>query len=191
MKDLKKYLKLSKKSWLAIIIGAVIIAVAGLSVRYFHQINQYNKINEQLVQIRANLDKTQVSILQSNKTELEEELSEKTLQLENTQAQLSIPMASSIITKTLFDVADNHRLKVNEMASSLPQIQTQDGVKLSQTELTASVEGNLSDIIRFIIALDKRFSTGVIKSVVIEIPPDDIEGDSSIDFKMDIYTVER
>ena len=190
MKDLKKYIKLSKKSWITIIIGVVIIAVASLSVYYFQQINQYNKINEQLIQIRTNLEKTQVPLLQSNKTELEQELSAKTLQLENAQAQLSIPMASSIITKTLFDVADSHRLTVNEMSSSMPQTQSQSGVELSQTELTASVEGNLSDIIRFIIALDKRFSTGVIKSVVIEIL-DDIEGDSSIDFKMDIYNVER
>jgi len=191
MKDIKKYLKLSKKSWLTIIIGTVVIAVAGLSVSYFQQINQYNKINEQLIQVRSNLEKTQVSILLSNKAELEEKISEKTLQLENAQAQLSIPMASSIITKTLFDVAEKHRLKVNEMTSSSPRIDNQAGVKLSQTELTACVVGNLSDIILFIIDLDKRFSTGVIKSVVIDMPNGDAGDDTTIDFRMDIYTAER
>jgi len=191
MEDSKRYLKLSKKSWLTIIIGIVIIVIASLSGSYFQQINRYNTTNEELAQLQTNLDKMQISVLLSNKTELEEELSEKTLQLEDAQAQLSIPMASSIITKTLFDVAGNHHLKVNEMTSSSPRTETQDGVSLSETELTARVQGNLSNIIRFIIDLDKRFSTGVIRSVVINVPDSDDEDDSTVDFRMEIYTLER
>jgi hypothetical protein len=191
MKDLKLHLKLSRKSWLTIIVGAVIIAVASLSLNYYQQVQRYNQINAQFVQTQKSLEKTQIPKLLSSKSELEAELSEKTLQLENTQARLSIPIASSIITKTLFDVADNHRLEVGEMTSSSPHTETLEGIKLSQTELTARVEGNLSDIIHFIIDLNKRFNTSVIRSVTVDVPKDSSEENSSMVFKMDIYTIER
>ncbi len=182
-------IKIGKKSWLTIIIGAVAIAVSGLSLTYFRQVNQYDQMREQYVQTQANLEQVQITTLLLNKAELEGELSEVTLQREKVQAQLSIPMASSIITKTLFGIAEKHNLEVRQMTSSVPSDETLEGVDLSQTTLAARIEGDSANFISFIVDLDRHFNTGVFRSVNMVIPED--PASASMEFSMYIYTIRR
>ncbi|MFC1920471.1 hypothetical protein ACFLYQ_01955 [Chloroflexota bacterium] len=184
-------LRLSKRSWMIIIMGTLTIVIVTLSVIYFQQMQRYGLAREQLAQTQMTLEQAREIELASSKAEFEAELNDVVWQLETVEAQLSIPVASSVITKTLFDIAEKYNLVVNQMTSSLPIMENLIGVDISQTTLTARVEGDYANFIRFIIELDGQFKTGVIRSVTMNMPIGSDDVSPSVDFEMDIYTIKR
>jgi Tfp pilus assembly protein PilO len=174
-----------------VVVGAVAIAVCGLSVLYFQQINQYNQMKARYIQTQTNLQHVQVDRLLADRSELEAELTEMTSRYEKLESQLAEPVVSSDVTKSLFDIAGEHNLTVSRMQSSVPSSEILEGVSLYQTTLTALVEGDSAGIIDFVVALDRNFSTGVITSVDIDIADDPATENSSVGFTMCIYATGR
>jgi hypothetical protein len=184
-------MKIGKKSWLAVVLGAVAIALVGLTVTYFRQVDQLHRMQEQFVQTQANLDQVQITKLLLNKESLETELKLVTVEMESARSLLNIPVSSSIVTKTLFDVARGHSLVVDQMTSSVPVLQKGQGIQLYQTILTARVEGDFSNFIDFFLDLDRHFSTGTVRSLMVTIPEDLVTDNASADFDMYIYSLRR
>ena len=73
----------------------------------------------------------------------------------------------------------------------MPMDETLEGIELSQTSLTARVEGDSTNLVGFIIDIDRRFSTGVIRFVNIEYSQNPETENSSAEFTMYIYTTRR
>lgn len=166
------------------------IAIAILAIVYWQRLQQQEQMDKQLAQAQMNIGKVQIAKLVADKTKLEAQLGEATSQLEIAQARLSRPVESSTVTRTLFDVAENHRLEVIEMTSSVPSKGKLAGVEFSLMSLTARVEGDTGNIIGFIIDLNNHFSTGIIRNVSIIIPEASSGEKATADVRMVIYTYE-
>jgi len=178
--------KLSKKSLLVITAGIFIIAVIGLGMVHSQQVQQQNQLNVQLAQ------------LSDQQGELEEQLSQATSQFEAVKAMLSQPVGNIAASSILFDFAEAHELEVTEITSSGPVTENLEEVTCSVISLTAKVEGDVHNLVSFVAKLNSHFTTGVVKSVEINIPETTDEGEgeeeeqekekASADIQLVVYT---
>ena len=170
-------MKLSKKTWLVIAIGIFAIALIGLGMVHSQQVQQQNQLNEELTLAQMKLNGFQLAQLSDQQGELEEQLSQATSQFEAVKAMLSQPVGNIAASSILFDFAEAHGVKVTEMTSSGPVTENLEDVPCSVISLTAKVEGDVHNLVSFVTKLNSYFTTGVVKSVEINIPETTDEGE--------------
>jgi hypothetical protein len=182
-------LKLSKKSLLIIAIGIFIIALVGLWMVQSQQVNELNQLKEKLNTAELKLSGLQPGKLSQRQEELERQLSQTMSQSETARTSLSQPIESIAINDLLYDIAEAHNVEVTEISSSGIASEELAGITCSVLPLTAKVEGEVTDIARFITKLNEELATGVVKSVEIRIPETTDEGEeTSADIQVVIYT---
>ena len=193
-------MKLSKKSLLVITAGIFVIALIGLGMVHYQQVQQHNQLNEELTLAQMKLNGFQLAQLSDQQGELEEQLSQATSQFEAVKAMLSQPVGNIAASSILFDFAEAHELEVTEMTSSGPVTENLEEVTCSVISLTAKVEGDVHNLVSFVAKLNSHFTTGVVKSVEINIPETTDEGEgegeeeeqekekASADIQLVVYT---
>ena len=170
-------MKLSKKTWLVITSGIFVIALIGLGLLHYQQVQQHNQLNEELTLAQMKLNGFQLAQISDQQRELEDQLSQATSQFEAVKAMLSQPVGNIAASSILFDFAEAHELEVTEMTSSGPVTENLEEVTCSVISLTAKVEGDAHNLVSFIAKLNSHFTTGVVKSVEINIPETTDEGE--------------
>jgi len=190
--------KLSKKSLLVITAGILVIASIGLGMVHSQQVQQQNQLNEELTLAQMKLNGFQLAQLSDQQGELEEQLSQATSQFEAVKAMLSQPVGNIAASSILFDFAEAHELEVTEITSSGPVTENLEEVTCSVISLTAKVEGDVHNLVSFVAKLNSHFTTGVVKSVEINIPETTDEGEgeeeeqekekASADIQLVVYT---
>jgi len=163
-------MRLTKTSWLVIIIGVFIIMFAGLGAVRYQQVRQQNQLTEELASAQSKLKGIQLEQLSNRQEELEQQLSQTISQSEATKSALSQPIQSITISDTLFDIAEANSVNVMEVSTSGLASEELAGITYSVLPLTARVEGELTNLASFITQLNGEFETGVIKSVEINVP---------------------
>ncbi len=165
-----KVLKLSKGFFL--IIGIVVFAAAliALNMQRSQAANEQSQLSNQLTLARARLAGLNLEQLSSQQAELEEHLSQATSELEAVKVMLSQPVGSVNVTGVLFDVAKACSVEVTEMTSPGPATESLEGVTCSVITLSATIEGDVPNLVNFVTTLNSHFTTGVIKSIAITIP---------------------
>ena len=181
-------MKITKTSWLLIAVGAFIIILAGLGVVRSQQIHQQNQMSEKLALSQSRLEEITLEPLSDREGELEEQLSQTTLQFEAVKAILSQPIESVTVSTTLFDIIEAYGLEVTQMASSSLASGVLDGISCSVISLTAKVEGDVNNLINFTADLNSYFATSVVKSITITIPETASQEKTSADIQLVIYT---
>ena len=101
---------------------------------------------------------------------------------------LSQPVGNVAASSILFDVAQAHDLEVTEVTLPGPSSESLGGIICSVISLSARVEGDIMDLVRFVIELNAHLTTGVINSVVITIPETTSEEKASADIQLLVYT---
>ena len=163
-------LKLTKTSWLIIIIGVFIIFLAGLGVIRSQQVNEQNELNEKLAVVQARLTGIQLERLSHRQEELEQQLSETTSQSKTGRAILSQPIGSISISDIVFDIAEANNVEITEISSSGMARKELEGVSCLTLPLTTKVEGEVTDLVSFITQLNEDLATGAVQSLTISIP---------------------
>jgi len=163
-------LKLSKTSWLILIVGVVIVAFASLGLARARQVNEHEQLNEELTVAEMRLTKIQLKELQARKGELEAQLDEATAQLKAAKDNLSQSNESIDVTDFLFVIAQACGVVINNIYSSDLSDDELAGVNCSVSRLSINVEGEVANLISFVTALNNDFTTGVVDSVDISIP---------------------
>lgn len=181
-------MKLSKIMLLVIAAGAFIIIAAALGVMAFGRVSEQDKLNEELTLAQSNLERVLQGTLSSQQKELEGQLSQATLQFEAVKAMLSQAVGNVAASSILFDIAKGHGLEVTELASPGLSSDSLEEITCSVMSLSATVEGEIPDLVSFITTLNTYFTTGVIKSVTITIPEDTSEDKASADIQLVVYT---
>jgi len=185
-------LKLSRTSWLLIITGAFVIISATLGVVTFQRLSEKDELNEKLAlavsDLQSNLQVEQLEDLSLQQEELEGQLDQATSQFEAVKAMLSQPVGNVAASTILFDLAQAHGLEVAEVTLPGPTIENLEGVVCSVTSLSATVEGDIIDLVQFVIELNTYLTTGAINSVAITIPETASEEEASADIQLLVYT---
>ncbi len=181
-------MKLTKTSWLVIIIGFFVIILAGLSIVRSQQVHQQNQLNEKLALAQSRLEGIKLEQLSDREGELEEQLSQVTSQFKAVKAVLSQPVDSVTVNITLFDIIEAYGLKLTEMSSSSSANGGLEGINFSVISLTAKVEGDVPNLINFTTELNSYFAVGVVKSITITILETASKEKASADIQLVIYT---
>ena len=180
-------MKLSKTSWLVITIGIFVIFFAGLGVVRFQQVHEQNQLLGEITLAEQELDGFHREQLSSQEIELERQLDQATSQFEAVKAIFSQPIKSVAASSILFDMAEAYNLEVTEM-SSLGASDSLDGIDCSVISLTARVEGDVTNLVSFIIKLNSQLVTDAIRSITITFPEMDSGEMASVDIHMVFYT---
>jgi len=181
-------LKLSKTTWLIITAGVFIIALAGLGMVWSQQVQEQNQLKEQLASAQSRLSGVQTEQLSTRQTDLEEQLSQTTSQYEAVKAILSQPVGSITISSILFDIAEAHELEVTQMTSPGLTGGYFEGITCSVITLSATVEGDVPNLVNFITKVNSHLTTGVVKSITITIPETPNGEKASANIELVVYT---
>ena len=179
-------MKLGKKSWLFIAIGFFLIALVSLWTVYSQQSGVKKQLKEELTLANSRLGSIQIEQFANNQSELEQQLDEIIAQSEAARGTLSQPMNSIIISDILFSTANS--VNITEVSSSGMTNEELSGVPCLALPLTASVEGDLSNLVAFITQLNGDLSTGFISSLDINITDPASNQKPSVNIQMVIYT---
>ena len=193
-------MKLSKTSWLILTLGIFIVAFASLGIAHYQQAHQQDQLEDQLAVAERRLNKLQLKQLYSQREEVEEQLNQTISQFEAAKAVLSQPAESINISDTLFRIAEACGVEVTAISSSGPARGGDlEGVTCSVLPVTIMVEGDVPNLLSFVIKLNDDFATSVVESVGIgvqeqveeEIGAEGIEGEaekSSADIQLIVYS---
>ncbi len=162
-------MKLGKTSWLILTLGIIIVAFVSLGIARSQQIQEQKQLDEKLSVAELRLDQLQLKQLYAQKNELEGRLSETTIQLEAAKNALRQSIESIEVTDSLFEIAEACGVEIAEISSSELGSDTLGEITCSVIRLTLSVEGDVPNLILFIIKLNNGFTTGVVRSVEINI----------------------
>jgi len=181
-------LKLSKRSWLFLAVGVSIIAFAGLNAVRSQQASEQDQLYEELSLAELKLSRVQLKQLSSRQDELEKQLSQTISQSETTDVVLPQPTGSIAASDTLFDTAAACSVKVTTVGSSGLATDDLEGITSYVLALAVTVEGDVPNLISFIIRLNDDLTNGVVKSVQISIPEATGEEKPSANIQLVIYT---
>ena len=180
-------MKLNKKIWVIIAVGIIVIALAGLGIARFQQIDEQKQLEEQLAQIQTLLKGIQLEQLSSQQAELEEQLNQITSQFEESRDILSQSSGSIAVSSILFDIAEAQGLEVTEVSSPGLTSENFSGTTYSVITLGATTEGEVSNLVEFVTELNNHLVTGVVRSIKIIIPESDDGNKASVNIQLVVY----
>jgi len=172
-------LKLSRTSWLILSGGIFIVTIASLGIAHSQQLEEQDLLSDNLSVAEMRLSKLQTRELASQREELEAQLSQAVSQLETAKDDMRQSIESIGVTDSLFEIAETCYVTVMDMSSSGITTEKLAGISYSVSALTVRVEGDVPNLIDFIIKMNNNFTTGVVKSADIDIPETTDEGEAS------------
>jgi len=185
-----KGLKLSKTGWLILAAGVFVVILAGLGLTRSQQLKEQSKLEEELSISTMRVDTVQISHLRPQLDELHQKIDESKSQLNEVKDRLRQTVVSVDVTEKLFAIAEYCDVVVYDMANTTISFATIEGVDCLETSISAIVNGEVEDIVDFLIGLNDGYATGYVQSVQITIPDDSSDNEPSAYFQMVVYSYE-
>jgi DNA-binding protein YbaB len=185
-----KYIKLSKTSWLILAVGLFVVMAAGLGITRSQQAQEQGRLSDELAISEQSLASIQIAGLASQLAELQQSADQAQLQLDQAQQKLEQTVISVDIADEFFSIASTCGVKVISLSTSPILPNMYEGIGLATTSLTAAVDGELPALIDFVESLNADFTTGMIETTQIDIPPSDSDATPSLNIQMIIYSYE-
>jgi hypothetical protein len=181
-------LKLSKTSYMVIVLGIVASVFAVMWVMRGKQVQEQERLYDELSVATMMLDKVKSEEGLSQQEGLETQISQILSQLETAKATLSQSANSIAVSGTLFDMAGVAGVEITNLSSAPHSAGDWEGVAFSVLPVTVTVEGDVPGILSFISSLNRDLNAAVINSAVITIPEATSEEKPSADIQLSIYT---
>ena len=159
-----------------------------LGMVYSQQSGVKKQLKEELTLANSRLGSIQIEQLTNQQGGLEQQLEETIKQSETARETLSQPMNSIIISDILFSTAEANSVNITEVSSPGMTSEELSGVPCLALPLTASVEGDLANLVAFITQLNGDLATGFVSSLDISITDPARNQKSSINIQVVIYT---
>ena len=163
-------MKISKKVLIYIGIGAYLIAVVAVGYMLFGKLDEQSKVEEELTTAKANLERTDINRLSTQVSELEEQLDQITSQTDTMKNMMSQDIENVRAITLAFEVAGTSYVEVLDLNSLSKFSEVLEHIPCTVVPMEALIEGNVEDLVTFITELNTTLTTGVIKSVDLNIP---------------------
>ncbi|OGO43149.1 MAG: hypothetical protein A2137_08075 [Chloroflexi bacterium RBG_16_58_8] len=186
-----KNFKLSKTSWLILTTGVFLVVLIGLGVTRSQQIKEQSALDEKIKTSQTIIDKLQTTELLQQVEDLQAQVEEEQTLLEEAKQRLNQTVVSADVTERFFDIADYSNVTVLNIGTSSIGTDTVDGVHLSLTTLTSAVQGDLYDIVDFVINLNHGYPTGFVKTTQISVPDPTGAELPTANIQMAVYSYEE
>lgn len=165
-------MKLSKASWISLIIGAIIIAAASLGWTYSQATDQQTQLNNQLAKANQQLAQIKFDDLNTQQDHLTQQIGEVNSQISDIKTKLSSSGDSIDATNVILEDAKSHNLNVLEISSSGLSTESLVDTSLQTLTISLKVSGSIKNITDLAASLSEQFPTSVEKTVQIErVPP--------------------
>lgn len=163
-------MKLSKTSWVILIVGILMVAFTSVGFARSQRMSERSQLNNELASVELKLGKLRLQEFAAKEEELKKRLSQALSQLAADKAVLSPPVGSIDASYTLFRIAKDSGVAITGISSSGLGSDNLEGIASAALPLTIMVTGDAPNLISFVIALNRNFKTGIVKSVAISIP---------------------
>ena len=158
-------MKLSKTTWVALIIGVIVIAVITLGWTYSQENAQKTQLDTALVAAKQKLAGLTLDELNAQKAQLTEQAAQINAQAEDITAQLSSSKDSIEATDMILANAKSHNVEVVDISSPGLSSDSLSGIDSETLSVDIQVEGNVQNIANFTVSLSQIFPTAVVKTV--------------------------
>ncbi len=159
-----KGLHLSKTSWLILSAGVFLVVLAGLGMTRSQQLQERNKLADELALSEKRLGMLQTAPLSQQLENLRVKVEEGEAQLKEAQARLRQTVVSVDVTDEFFKIAEYCSVNVTNMSTTAISQSKYEGITLSTISLTATVQGKKNNIINFVISLNNGYATGNVQT---------------------------
>jgi len=183
-------LRLSKTSWFILSIGLFAVIIAGLVLTRSQQLQAQSQLDDELGVAEMRLNKLGVDELRLKQEDLQRQLDERNLELAEAKDKLRQTIESINVTDEFFEIAQYCYVEIESISSSNIKTDKLGDINCSIITLNAAVEGDVSDIITFIIKLNNDFTTGIVKSAQMSIPEIIDDEAPRVNINMVVYTYE-
>ena len=163
-------MKLGKTSLLVLSIGIFIVLCASLGMAYSRQSQEQSQLDQELSLVQQRLKQLSPEKLSTQQKELESRLVQTGSQIKAAKDNLRQSLESIEATDALFTAAETYQVEIIRISSSALTEKELEGVTCSVLSLTATVGGEVPNLIGFVSNLSWQFPTGVVQSVKINVP---------------------
>ena len=162
-----KGLKLSKISWLILSAGLFLVVLVSLGVTRSGQLSEQNRLENELSISTARVEKIEVTDMRPQLDELLRRVGDAESQRNEAAARLDQMIESVDVTDKFFAIAGHNNVQIGTISNSQLSSQSISGVNCVTISIGASISGDISDVIDFIISLNDGYTTGYVKSAQI------------------------
>ena len=157
-------MKFGKRSLILISVFAFLVLVFFINSVHDQKTSERDTLNEKLALTQSKIRGIQIDTLSTRKIELEQELIQSAAQLNATGSALSHSINKTEIVAILLKTAKGHSLEITDMILSGVTSANLSGIPASAVSLTATLEGDIPNLVAFTTQLNSFFSTGAIQS---------------------------
>lgn len=163
-------MKLSRTSWIILTIGVLIIVSGSLGMARSNQLKEQRQVEENLTASNQQLKVLQTDKLLAEQQDLQAKIKNATEELIKSKGYLAQPTESILTSENLFNIAKLCKVEITEIASPGQGASKLGDISFSVLPVTVIINGEVSDIIRFVSDLHANFLTGMCQSVEVTIP---------------------
>ena len=163
-------MKINKKTLKLIGIGVYIIVAVASGYILFGKLDEQSKVNDELTSAKADLERTDADRLSAQISDLEDQLTQITTQTNTMKNMMSLEIANVAASTIVFDVAGKNYVEVIDLNSLSAFSDVLENIPCTVVPLEAIIQGNVEDLVSFVTQLNTTLTTGVIKSVNLNIP---------------------
>jgi hypothetical protein len=175
--------------WPVVVAGVVLAAILGsLGSVQAQQSAEKNRLGEEIALVEQALNGTQQGQAGSTQEEIENRLSETSLDLGNAKEQLSRSTDSIVANETLFNIAAACGVEVTEVSVSPVSQEDLAEVTCSILPIQVTVSGKIPNLIDFIMTLNTSVANGLVRSARISVQAEMTEEDPFADVRFVIYS---
>lgn len=190
-----KNIKLSKTSWLILSAGVFLVVLAGLGVTRNQQIQEQTQVEGELGISEMSLSKSSLVEQRYRVDELLKLIEERQTEVDEAAGWLKTTVISADVTEEFYAITDYSGVEVTQFGTTPITQSSMNGIGLSQTSISAQINGTLQDVIDCIINLNSHFTTGYVISSQLsirDIPEsgDDLAGTADASIQMIVYSDE-
>jgi len=166
-------MRLGKTARILLGVGIFAILMANLVMAYLGQGEEQDRLSQELSSAELLLDKQEADFasekLSLRVPILESQLTRFDSELNTVKTELHRSIESTKATETCFDIAEATEVEIVGCSSQNSTTVDMEGVNLSILSLTVVAEGDISELVDFILELSGQFPTGVQESVEIDV----------------------
>ncbi len=184
-------MKISKKSWVMIVLGFLIIASVSLFFVYYQGADERKQLQADLLSVRSNLSAVDTTTLTQRQKVLERDLNQAYRKYEADKAKFVQSIENIDASNALYNTANVNSVNITEMSSSDIRSEVIEGASCLALSLDAKVVGKVENLVAFITQLNDELTNAVVKSVNMDIASSDNDTIAFANIQMVIYTHEE
>jgi hypothetical protein len=160
-------MKISKVSWLFLIVGVVVIAALSLGMTHSSQSSQQKQLRDQLTAAQQKLSSIDNQTLTAKQTQLTQDLSKYTAQIGATKSSLTSNWDSIDAIAKVISFASPLNVAVTSIKSSPVGTEQLGGTPCQTLILDFDVQGTIANVRDFVLGLSQTFPTGMVKTLTV------------------------